>query len=151
MRVLGKLLTGALAVALLAAVIYVNTGPRMYVVQTGSMEPTIPVASAILVDPHQYPRPGQVVTFQRNGSVTTHRLMKSGATKGDANRTEDPWKLSQTKVLGTVQATVPNLGYLLVYLKQPAGLLSLLLLPLVLRLAWQITAPRQTVSAARPA
>ena len=148
---LSHLLSAVLILILLAAIALVLTSPyRLYVVKTGSMTPTIPVASAVLVNPHQAPRPGQVVTFQDKGKVTTHRLLKikndgTLVTKGDANRTPDPWKLTQRNLLGTVTHRVPYLGWLLMYLRQPTGILSLLLMPCLLRLAWQISSrsPRQ--------
>jgi signal peptidase len=140
------------ALLLIALTLMTMLGPwKPYVVKTGSMEPTIPVASTVLVNEDRRPVQGQVVTFSDEGQVTTHRLMPSGATKGDANRAEDPWKLSQTKVLGTVQASVPHLGYLLIFLRQPTGAPSLLLLPLLIRLAWRMAAPaprRPTASVA---
>lgn len=108
------------------------------------MTPTIPVASAVLVNPHQAPRPSDVITFQGKGEVTTHRLLRikrdgTLVTKGDANRTPDPWKLTRANVIGTVTYHLPMLGWLLVFLKQPTGMLSLLLLPFLLRMAWQIS------------
>ena len=75
--------------------------------------------------------------------MTTHRLLRVNrngtlVTKGDANRTPDPWKLTRADVVGTVKYHLPMVGWLLIYLRQPTGILSLLLLPFLLKLAWQI-------------
>ena len=129
---------------LLTAIALVLTSPyRPYVVKSGSMSPTIPVASLVVVNPHQPPRPNQIAAFQQKGKVTTHRLLRVNrngtlVTKGDANRTPDPWKLTRADVVGTVKYHLPMVGWLLIYLRQPTGILSLLLLPFLLKLAWQI-------------
>src|SRR4051812_24108982 len=121
--ILMRLLTAALAMGLIGAIALVLTSPyRLYVVRTGSMTPTIPVASAVLVNPHQAPRPNNVITFQDKGKVTTHRLIRIKrdgmlVTKGDANRTPDPWKLTRANLIGTVTYHLPMLGFLLVFLK----------------------------------
>ena len=99
---------------------------RVYIVHTGSMTPTIPSRSAVLVEKGTY-HLGQVISFRTQNGVVTHRLIKRGAdgtlvTKGDANRTPDPGSLRATQVIGGVLAAPRTLGYWLQYLKNPAGI-----------------------------
>jgi signal peptidase I len=144
---LSLLLIAALVLSLLAATALVLTSPyRLYVVKTGSMTPTIPAASVVVVNPHQLPRPNQIATFQHKGNVVTHRFLRTNrngtlVTKGHANRTPDQWKLTRANLVGTVKYHLPLVGWLLIYLRQPTGFLSLLLLPFLLRLAWQLGGP----------
>jgi signal peptidase len=124
---------------------------RLYVVHTGSMAPTIQSTSAVIVRNGDY-RVGQVVSFTENGDVVTHRLVGVGdegsiVTKGDANATNDPWRLTTGSIIGEVVATVPHLGYWLVFLKNPLGLLVIFLSVAV---CWQLwTFGNQAESRAR--
>ena len=102
-----------------------------YVVRTGSMFPTIPPASVVIVETDQY-QVGQVITFRRAGDRTTHRLVAVNTdgtltTKGDANDTIDPFTVPRADVIGGVTAFVPNLGYLVVYLQNPLALGSVIM------------------------
>ncbi len=88
---------------------------RVYIVHTGSMKPTIPSRSAVIVREGKY-HVGQVVTFVEDGNVVTHRLMSMSAaglttTKGDANRTDDPWHVSKREIIGGVVAAPRQIGY----------------------------------------
>ena len=72
-------------------------------------------------------RPGDVLTFQpARGVRVTHRLtgIATGGltTKGDANEDADTWLLPTENVDGVVAGHVPHLGYLTVFLQQPAGI-----------------------------
>jgi signal peptidase I len=122
---------------------------KVYVLHTGSMTPTIPSKSAVIVDEHHY-RVGQVVTFTEDGQTVTHRLVSiNGAglitTKGDANATADPWHPPKSQIIGGVVATMPEVGYWLVYLKSPLGEASVLLAMLAI---WQVWALGWTASSA---
>lgn len=112
---------------------------RVYVVHTGSMQPTIPSTSAVLVRVGEY-KVGQPISFNEQGGVITHRLMRINAngtidTKGDANATDDPWHVPTSAIIGGVVAHPMGLGYWLVFLKNPLGLASVFLSVLV---CWQI-------------
>ncbi|WP_166806465.1 signal peptidase I [Cryobacterium serini] len=120
--------------AVLTPVALVATGAlpySAYVVRTGSMAPTISSASVVIVEADHY-EVGQVVTFRRAGDRTTHRLVAVNddgtlTTKGDANDTIDPFTVPAADVIGGVTASVPNLGYLVVYLQNPLALGSLIM------------------------
>jgi len=128
----------------LSAITWSQLGLRPYVVRTGSMSPTIQPGDAVLdVATQTHPRPGEVITFRppADGFVTPRVHAVSGdviRTKGDANRTADPWSVAPEQVVGTVRHTLPRVGYLLVYLQQPAGIGSLVTATVALFLAWQL-------------
>jgi len=147
-----------IAVLALAAFAVIASGVlpyRVYIVHTGSMEPTIGPRSAVLVRTGEY-RVGQVVTFTVAGEVITHRLKSidsSGrmTTKGDGNSTDDPWLLTKKDIIGGVIASPPEVGYWLMYLKNPVGLLSILVSALVFWQLWSLgNGVREARHRARP-
>jgi signal peptidase I len=153
-----------LAVVVLAALVpavLLATGVlpyKVYIVHTGSMTPTIPSRSAVVVHEGAY-HVGQVISFESRNGVVTHRLVArktDGAlvTKGDANRTADPGSTTASQVIGGVVAAPRMLGYWLVYLKNPMGAASLFLTIICLWLIYSITmdlAERQQVAQAQEA
>jgi signal peptidase len=130
----------------LAAVVLL--GPyRVFAVQTGSMSPTIPPRSAVVVDSGGY-QVGDVISFRHEGGVITHRLVKEDDdgglhTRGDANDAADPWTLHASDVIGQVVAAPQHLGYWLVYLKNPMGTGSVLLCAVALWLVWTTPTGRE--------
>ncbi|MBW4033160.1 MAG: signal peptidase I [Acidobacteria bacterium] len=130
------------AVVVLSAFLVVVSGMlpyRVYIVHTGSMAPTITPRSAVIVREHVY-HVGQTISFYEQGGVITHRLIRINAdgtavTQGDANSTPDPWRIKTSAIIGGVVASPPELGYWLMYLKNPFGLASVLVSILV---CWQL-------------
>ncbi len=152
-RIVARAASAALGLALVAATVFILAGPyRVYVVRTGSMAPTIPPASAVVVDPGRPFHPGDVITFAQQGDVTTHRFLGrnpdgSLITKGDANRSVDQWKLTAANVKGIVVAAPQHIGWAIIFLRQPTGLISAVLALTLVWLAWDICrfdARRQT-------
>ncbi len=139
---LAALVLGVCAVGVLGW----QQGYRLYAVRTGSMAPTFPTG-ALLVDAPAASAPavGDVVTFRTQDGLVTHRvhgLSPAGlSTKGDANRTPDAWTVPADKVVGHVVVGVPRAGYLLVFLRQPTGVPSLMLLLVSSLLAWSFFFP----------
>ena len=62
------------AALILALVVAMGTNKRIYDVHTGSMTPTIPIKSAVLVEKGSY-HVGQVISFRESGAVVTHRFV----------------------------------------------------------------------------
>jgi len=132
---------------LLATFVVLATGAipyKVYVINTGSMTPTIPPGSAVIVHEGHY-RIGQVVTFGENGLTVTHRLVSINAqglttTKGDANATADPWHVPKSQIVGGVVAAPRYVGYWITYLKSPLGLGSIVLIIIVLWQVWKFAA-----------
>jgi signal peptidase len=121
--------------ALLVALAFLLTplpelfGWQIYAVQTGSMEPSIPVGSLIAVQPVPAAnlKVGDVITFSdrsRPDVRVTHRIVsletKDGqrlaVTKGDANNTTDSWNVPISEAIGRVAFHVPGMGYVLAWL-----------------------------------
>jgi signal peptidase len=162
LRTVAACLLAALAISAVAVgLVGWHEGYRLYAVRTGSMTPTYPVGSLLLDAPATggTPRAGEVITFRTSDGLVTHRVHDLTAagikTKGDANRSADPWTLPVRNVEGAVVAGVPFGGYLLVFFQQPAGVPSLMVLTVSIVLAWSIffgSAPEaQAAPARRPA
>ena len=124
--------------AVLMALIALLALPRvssfdLLIVSGGSMEPTIHVGSAVLVDRSaRAPTVGTVMTFRDSTSrVVTHRVVQVGdgsfATKGDANASADVTRRSESDVIGTVRFSIPFLGYALYMFQQPILFYGLLI------------------------
>jgi signal peptidase len=111
-----------------------------FLVQSGSMEPTIHTGDVIIVQPqHQY-QANDTITFQENSRKVTHRIVEISnqpgktyfSTKGDANRAEDNALVSADKVIGKVVLTIPRLGFAVVFSKSLPGLILFIFLPALL-------------------
>ena len=126
-----------------------NSGYRLYVVKTGSMAPALMAGDAVLDGPAtgSYGS-GEIITFRHSSLSTdlvTHRVtdVQSGKihTKGDANRTADVWDIRPDQVQGVVVQRLPRFGYLIVFLRQPTGIASLLILGVAVMLLWGLLNP----------
>lgn len=144
-----KRILTALSVALIAAcsgaVLLFSvsgTGWKALIVPTGSMRPTMPPGSLVIV--HRVPtsslKVGDVITYAnpfRPSTTITHRLTKKFlidgrvpgfVTKGDANKVADV-PFAAGLVRGKAIWHVPYVGQLLLWAKRPLGLALLVYLP----------------------
>lgn len=111
-------------------------GMRLYTVLSGSMEPTYHVGSLIYVksvDYHEL-KVGDSITFMLDEeTIATHRIVEvvpdeedpeviRYKTKGDANDVEDGGLVHYKNVIGRPVFTIPYLGYLVSYVKEPPGM-----------------------------
>jgi signal peptidase len=131
-----------LMVGLLATVAFSHavslSGRQTYIINGGSMEPTIPLGSVVAVANVELARiaPGDVVTLKDGDRpVFTHRVIdvrldeagaRSFVTQGDANAFVDADPVPAQAILGRVEFHVPVLGFLLAMLSAPTGILSVL-------------------------
>ena len=109
------------ALVLLLAVILAGyaLGVRIYAVQTGSMEPDLPVGSLIVVKPAKFDsiNEGDVITFEVSGSVVTHRVAQvdrkemTFVTKGDMNTSNDASAVDYDSVIGRLWISLKYVGY----------------------------------------
>ena len=160
LKVIASTLVSALCVfALLGAAAYgvlSHMGYRAEPVLSGSMEPTLPVGSLAVVkevSAADVDR-GDVVTFNTPGdpnSFTTHRIAsvdQDGSrtvyrTRGDANSSDDPWRLTQRGTMGQLVFDIPYAGYVSGWLARAdvrtaaIVLASLLALLIILRRIWR--------------
>jgi signal peptidase len=135
-------------------------GYHFYVVHTGSMVPTYRPGDLVLDrrPSGQYHR-GEVITFRHSDlttDVVTHRVTdvtRTGLihTKGDANVTPDVWDIRPDQVKGTAAFRLTGLGYVVVFLRQPAGIGSLATGVFTLVLLWQLFFPPEGEPDPQPA
>ena len=112
-------------------------GREVFIVRSGSMEPSIPVGSVIIVSavrPERL-RTGEVVTIEAPaGVVITHRILsveevngeRHFQLKGDANPSPDPALVPVSWLVGRLTVAIPLLGYFLAYLSTPFGIMAAL-------------------------
>lgn len=108
---------------------------RLYIVDSGSMNPTISIDSMIVVKesmPEDIKK-GDIITYygSRSSVKVTHRVMEVGGqgeffiTKGDANKTNDFLPVEGEKVIGKVVFTIPLIGIIFRFLGSIQGIISL--------------------------
>jgi signal peptidase I len=167
-RITSSVLLGFTALLVIATAVAMAVGLiRFTVVDSGSMRPTLNPGDVVLL---RSERPsaladGQIVAFHPPGEshvTVVHRVASidrapSGIiirTKGDANNARDTWR---ARVAGATvwraSLTIPWAGYLVVWSKQPAIRLGVLVVMLTLvvgiLLAW-IWRPSAKGAARRP-
>lgn len=114
------------------------SGRQTLIIGGRSMEPTIPLGSAIVIDPVAPAdiAVGDVVTMKvgPRQSVFTHRVTQlltlDGvphiATQGDANNAPDGAAIPASAVIGRVAWSIPFAGFLLALLSMPIGVMFVL-------------------------
>jgi signal peptidase I len=117
-------------------------GIRSFVVQTGSMEPKIHVASIVFTKPLLAYQTGDIITFNRGNITFTHRIagIKNNQyqTKGDANNITDPQTVSKSKIIGKDFIIIPYIGRISEFLKTIPGYLIFIVLPILLFIAFEL-------------
>lgn len=120
------LLACVLLVGVMVIVVPAATGSTPMTVLTGSMEPTYPPGTLIVVKPIEAEdiRIGDPITYQIESgeeAVVTHRVVAiaqstngevSFTTKGDANGTADAVPVKPVQLKGKVWYSVPWIGYI---------------------------------------
>lgn len=120
-------------------------GIRLFVVQSGSMEPAIKTGAVILVKPAEKYVKDDIISFlispsaelDKKATTVTHRIAEvhddegrlTYTTKGDANEDTDRETVTQRQVLGKVSLILPYLGYIVNFAKTQAGIISLIVIP----------------------
>ena len=145
----GKIIYGVLLAAVIGIGILVVLSAsripgrlRLFVVQSGSMEPSIHIGSITVVKPQAQYQIGDVITLQEpaNPKVTlTHRITEirnqngkfSYVTRGDANDTADLEIRPAENVIGRTILSIPLIGYAVGFAKTRNGLLFLVILPAI--------------------
>ncbi len=113
------------------------TGRQLFIVGGGSMEPSIPIGSLVIVTPTDAMTVavGDVLTIRAdNGVVFTHRVsrvvdLREGRffeTKGDANQTPDAALVPARAVVGAAGQYVPFAGYAQGFLSEVPGMIAAL-------------------------
>ena len=113
------------AMLLVAVVVPRLTGSTPYTILTGSMRPTLPPGTLVVVKPVDIAdlSTGDVITYQLasgRSAVVTHRVVSVGSTlagdrtvrtQGDANSAPDELAVKQVQVRGRVWYSLPLLGH----------------------------------------
>jgi signal peptidase len=135
---------GVVAILLPLTVFLVATwllGWQLAIVQTGSMAPTFPVGSLVVIGPVDAAdvEGGMTVAFQDPADparLVTHRVvaLAPGAelafvTKGDANATSDPRPVPARYIRGRALWHVTYLGVVMDWLQWPRSFLLLVVAP----------------------
>jgi signal peptidase len=130
LKKLGRICSTALAVVLFATCLGLVAiralGMGTFVVTGSSMEPVINKGALVIVEPVSPTAVsrGDIITFEHYGQMTTHRVIaidSSNAasptftTKGDANTVADPEPVHFPGQVGVYRASIPVLGYAIVY------------------------------------
>lgn len=139
------LAAGALTLGVFLVLLQTNYLPNyeVLIVQSGSMEPALQTGSVIVIKAAESYSAGDIITFggERPSSIpTTHRIVSDQVlegelayiTKGDANDTEDQTAIRISSVRGKVLFSIPYLGYLLDFARQPLGFALLIGVPAAL-------------------
>ncbi|MFA5776604.1 MAG: signal peptidase I [Patescibacteria group bacterium] len=155
LKFVGNIIYGVVVAILLFAVVssflsFVKNplGLSVYVVQSGSMQPSIKVGSMVLVKSAKDYKKGDIITFYSNLDsskmdnkfTTTHRVYNVNQsdnksyyeTKGDANNAPDPKKVPSNYVIGRVFFTIPLIGYLLAFMRTQLGFILFVVIPATL-------------------
>ncbi|MEM1603848.1 MAG: signal peptidase I [Zestosphaera sp.] len=124
-----KLLSFVFFSLLLAVLVSMIIGYRALVVVSGSMSPALNVGDVAVINTRVSPSDvveGDVIAFYLSRDIIIHRVVRvlntsSGIkylTKGDANENPDPFRVSQSALLGKYVFKIPLVGYLWIYLMQ---------------------------------
>lgn len=119
-----KVLVFVAMTVVFAAVFFVLLGDlpvKFYIIQSGSMAPSINIGDLVIVKVAENYFPNEVVTFtDRAGRIVTHRITHKEdgkeirfLTKGDASPAPDLERVSVAQILGKVWLTVPLAGRVL--------------------------------------
>jgi len=152
-KIVKEVISVLIIIALLSPILICLVAPFLFggffsVIMSGSMEPTIPVGSIVIVkkvNPEDV-KVDDVIAFQTGESRTIHRVVEKVVeddsfyfrTKGDANEDPDPWIVKPQDVKGALLLTIPYYGYLLYYAGTPLGVALFILVPAIILIANEI-------------
>ncbi len=137
-------LVALVVVLLFSSALPIPGGIKTFVVQSGSMEPSIGTGSVVVVKPFESYAQGDVITFgprSKTKPPTTHRIIEvkedgNFVTKGDANEDEDIRAVSRYEVIGKVIFSVPYIGYAVAAAQKPWGFMLIVGIPAIL-IIWE--------------
>ena len=134
-NVAGTLLLVAVIALCVPLTVPMVMGYQVFDIVSGSMEPEIPVGSAVYVkgaEPAEI-QEGDIIAFYENNSMVVHRVVVNRTslgelvTKGDANEAEDFTPIPYKAVVGRVEASLPFVGAFMSIYASTAGKIYLLL------------------------
>lgn len=128
------------AVLLIGLLVPLPGKVELKIVESGSMEPELPVGSVVAVIPTGHYKVGDIITFGKDTVKripTTHRIAEitreNGSiryiTKGDANEEADSGNVAYSEVIGKVVTDIPRLGYILDFARSRNGFTFMVVVP----------------------
>ena len=131
MRVLNKITGAMLTMIIIVALAVIGlsfANIKCYVIESGSMEPSIQVGSVVVANEnYKYEdiNIGDVIVFKSGDSRVTHRVAEKTSeglrTKGDANEVEDKIITTKDTFSGKVLCSIPKAGFVAKMLSEPKG------------------------------
>lgn len=134
-----------IAAAMALTVFEVPGGYRLFVVQSGSMEPKVKTGSIVVVGKQNEYKVNDIITFlissnanpNNLNSTVTHRIAsirtennsKVFQTKGDANKALDRESIIEKQILGKVLFSIPFAGYAVAFSKTQIGFILFIVVP----------------------
>lgn len=92
-------------------------GWRAMVIKTPSMGQTAPVGSLVLVKADSSYDKQEIISFRQHERIYTHRIVDTEGgkiiTKGDMNGTIDPWRITNSDIIGQAHYIIPHAGWLM--------------------------------------
>ncbi|MFC2011120.1 signal peptidase I [Chloroflexota bacterium] len=148
MKVLNRLVLIVLVLVLAGlAFLYISPGYSLYLVRSGSMEPTINVGDLIITGPMDGPingevKAGTIITYEYSNEMVTHRVNsidnETMVTKGDAVEDPDPWSVTMSAIRGVYLFKIPYVGYLTNFVQSKRGWFLTIIVPAALLVGWLV-------------
>lgn len=115
-------------------------GYRVYIIVSGSMEPTIKTKDAVVIKNEKDLLEGDIIAFERDNKITVHRITKIYTendeklyqTKGDQNNGNDKELVHESQIKGKYQATIYGLGPMITFFQNHFIVLIILIALLIL-------------------
>lgn len=111
-------------------------GYTQVTVMSGSMEPVISAGDVLIIHDEDEYNAEEIVTFWRDEVLVTHRLIEEREqgwiTKGDYNNAVDSQLVQKDQIIGKVIVIIPYLGLVILYLRTPLGILTVIILLFIL-------------------
>ena len=134
--------------AIIYALPFIVNGYYSSIIMSGSMEPTIPVGSIVVVErvnPEDV-KVNSIIVFQRSDLKTLHRVIDKIVendtyyfkTKGDANENPDPWVVQPDQIQGSLLLTIPYYGYFLHFAGTPFGFMLMVIIPAIILITTEV-------------
>lgn len=129
-----------IALLLVFSALPIPGGAKVFIVQSGSMEPAIKTGSVVVVKSASEYRVGDIITFgpySKTKTPTTHRIYEMKViggepvyiTKGDANNAPDQRQITKREIIGKVMLDMPYVGYAVAAAKTPIGFMLIIIIP----------------------
>ena len=115
-------------------------GIRPFIVESGSMEPTLHVGSVCFVNTkikYEDIKVNDIIAFKSKiGMRVTHRVVSVSEdgfeTKGDANESKDGPIITKDEYMGKTIFSIPNAGVVVKFIQKPIGLIMTGILILII-------------------